>query len=259
MPLVSIVMLCHNDGKYLRGCLESLRRFTDEKKTPYELILVNNASQDGSGPYLRRLARSPKVRLIENERNRFFAGGNNQGLRLARGRYVLLLNADTILGPRWLERLIACAERDPKIGVVGPYTNGAVGRQLVRRPGYDSPQRFPTFAEVWAMSREGRWEEVHRLIGFCLLIKGHVLRRVGLLDERFGPGGYEDYDYCFRVRQAGYKIALAGDVFIHHFGGKGYVGMDYDGLRSRNRAVLADKWCRHVIETLDELDAVIAN
>jgi len=252
-------MLCHNDGKYLKGCLESLRRHTDPKRTPYELILVNNASQDGSGPYLRRLARARNVRLIENRENRFFAGGNNQGIALARGRYVLLLNPDTVVGPQWLERLVACAERDPEAGVTGPFTNGAVGHQLVRQPRYRSLEGFPAFAAACAMANDGRAREVHRLIGFCLLIKREVIERVGLLDERFGPGGYEDYDYCVRARQAGYKILLAEDVFIHHFGGKGYVGMDYDGLRARNRAILADKWCRHIVETLDDIDAALAN
>src|SRR5579872_6565871 len=169
-------MLCHNDGKYLRGCIESLRRFTDEIKTPYELILVNNDSKDGSAAYLRQLARSPKVRLIENEENRFFAGGNNQGMRIARGRYVVLLNPDTIVGPQWLERLIACAETDRKIGVVGPHTNGAVGHQLVRRPAYGSLEGFPAFASAWALGRQGVVQDVHRLIGFCFLIKREVVR-----------------------------------------------------------------------------------
>lgn len=257
-PLVSIVVLCHNDGKYLRGCVASLRRHTDAKRTPYELILVNNASQDGSGPYLRGLARAANVRLIENDTNRFFAGGNNQGARLARGRYVLLLNADVIVGPGWLERLLACAERDDSIGVVGPYTNGAVGHQWVRDPGYRSPDQVASFARRWAAEHDGRWREVHRIIGFCFLIKREVISRVGLLDERFGPGGYEDYDYCIRARHAGFKIAIAEDVFIHHFGGRGYVGMDYDGLRRGNRSILARKWCDYTIEVLDELDAMIA-
>jgi GT2 family glycosyltransferase len=256
-PLVSIVMLCHNDGKYLRGCLRSLRTNTDPRVTPYELIIVNNGTRDGSGAYLRRLARSANVKLIENERNNYFAGGNNQGIRAARGKFVLLLNADTLVGPGWLERLLACAEREAAIGVVGPYTNGAVGHQWVREPRYRSPEQVFGFARRWAKEHEGRWKDVHRVIGFCFLIKREVLRKVGLLDERFGPGGYEDYDYCIRARHAGYKVALAEDVFLHHFGGRGYVGMDYDGLRKGNREILVRKWCGFAIEALDELDSML--
>lgn len=257
-PLVSIVILCHNDGKYLRGCIRSLRRHTDSRRTPYELILVNNGTKDGSGPYLRSLAKAKNVVLIENAHNRFFAGGNNQGMRAAKGRYVLLLNADTLVGPGWLERMIACAEKDASIGVVGPYTNGAVGHQWVKEPGYRSAEQVFNFSKRWAAEHDGKWRDVHRVIGFCFLIKREVLGRVGLLDERFGPGGYEDYDYCIRARHAGYKVALAEDVFVHHFGGRGYVGMDYDHLRRGNRDILARKWCGYTIEVLDELDAMLA-
>jgi GT2 family glycosyltransferase len=257
-PLVSIVILCHNDGKYLRGCIKSLRRHTDPKRTPYELIIVNNATRDGSEGYLRQLARTPGTRLIENKRNRYFSGGNNQGIRVSRGKHVLLLNADTLVGPGWLERLVACIEREPSIGLVGPYTNGAVGHQWIREPRYDSAERVSRFAKSWGEKHDGEWREVHRVIGFCLLIKREALRAVGLLDERFGPGGYEDYDYCIRVRHAGFKVALAEDVFVHHFGGRGYVGMDYDRLRSANRAILARKWCDFVIEALDDLDSLLS-
>ena len=91
------------------------------------------------------------------------------------------------------------------------------------------------------------------MIGFCMLIPKKVIRRIGLLDERFGPGGYEDYDYCLRVQMAGYKVILAEDVFIHHFGGKGYVGMDYDEMRARNRGIFVRKWCRKTLEFLDTI------
>ena len=256
-PLVSIILLCHNDGRYLRRCLASLWRYTDPRTTPYEIILVNNASSDGSESFLRRAARSGRARLIENEVNRYFAGGNNQGIRIARGEMVLLLNADTLVGPGWLERLVACARRAPSIGVVGPWTNRAAGYQYAASPGYRI-EDFPAFSLRWARERAGRWTEVHRLTAFCFLIKRSVVRRVGLLDERFEAGGYEDYDYCIRVRKAGYAIALADDVFVHHFGGRGYIGMDYEGLRLRNRDLLARKWCAFAFEALDEIDVLLA-
>lgn len=80
------------------------------------------------------------------------------------------------------------------------------------------------------------------LIGFCLLIPRRVVREVGLLDEGFGPGGFEDYDYCLRVRLAGYELAIAEDVYVHHFGGRGYVNMRYDALREGNREHYWSKW-----------------
>jgi len=141
------------------------------------------------------------VRLIRNEENRFFAGGNNQGIAAATGDHVVLLNADAVVGPGWLSLMIRCAEEDPRIGLVGPCTNFASGIQHICDPGYRGVGGFSAFARRWARDHAGRRREAHRLIAFCLLIKREVVERVGLLDERFGPGGYEDYDYCLRARR----------------------------------------------------------
>lgn len=254
-PAASLVILCHNDGDFLRECLAGVFRHTRDVR--YEIILVDNATQDGSGPYLRRLAKRSNVRLIENAENRFFAGGNNQGIQASTGRYVVLLNADAVVGPEWLSRMIRCAEREPSIGLVGPCTNGAVGPQLVSQPGYSTTRDFARFAQDWARHYSGWWKEAHRLIGFCLLVKREVIDRAGLLDERFGPGGYEDYDYCMRARQAGFKIALAQDVFVHHYGGRGYTGMDYGHMRRVNREILARKWSQFIVHALDDMDQVM--
>lgn len=256
-PVASIVVLCHNDGVYLKGCLESL--YTHTKDVPFELILVDNATQDGFDSYMDKVARRrSNVTVIHNKENRFFAGGNNQGMQAAKGKYVVLLNADAVVGPGWLSRLIACAERRPEFGLVAPYTNSAAGVQLVKNPGYRSIREFPAYAKQWAARHDGQWEVAHRLIAFCLLIKRGAMDRIGLLDERFGPGGYEDYDYCLRAQQAGFDCVLAKDVFVHHFGGKGYANMDYSYHRRINREVLARKWSQFIMHALDEMDGVTA-
>lgn len=249
-PLASIVVLCHNDRHYLRGCLESLARHT---KVPHELILVDNASPDGARADLKRARREYPfpVKLVLNDRNRFFAGGNNQGLRLAKGRHCVLLNADTLVTPGWLEGLMAHADADPGLGAVGPCTNQAAGPQVEWPPSYKSARQLP----AWARRRAARWKgltvEVPWLIGFAVLVPRRVLREIGLLDELFGPGGFEDYDLCVRVRLAGYRLAIAKDVYIHHYGGRGYVDMRYEALRDGNRRLFWDKWSRWCAERLD--------
>jgi GT2 family glycosyltransferase len=103
------------------------------------------------------------------------------------------------------------------------------------------------------MKNAGKWIEIHRIIGFCMLIKKKVIDQVGMFDERFGPGGYEDYDLCLRVKQAGYKIIIAHDVFVYHFGGKGYSdnNLDYEKLRENNLSIFIDKWCEKVLKIMD--------
>ncbi|MBI5239763.1 MAG: glycosyltransferase family 2 protein [Elusimicrobia bacterium] len=248
-PLASIIILCHNDRKYLRDCAASIRRHTPQ---PYELIFVDNGSRDGACRELRRIRGSSArpVRIIRNRENRFFAAGNNQGIAAARGENIVLLNADTLVTPGWLRGLADCSRRDPRIGLVGPYTNQAAGQQVVWPAAYRCPGGLDAWSRAWSRGRRGRARRVPWLVGFCWLIPRAVVEKVGVLDERFGPGGFEDYDYCLRVRLAGYELAIAEDVYIHHFGGRGYVNLRYEELRIRNRRVYWDKWAGWVRERL---------
>ena len=184
------------------------------------------------------------MRILRNRENRFFAGGNNQGVRAARGRHLVLLNADTVVTPGWLDELAACAEARPNLGMLGPYTNHAAGPQVLWPPRYRDLGELPRWARSWAAPRRGRVRLVPSLIGFCVLIPRAAADRVGLLDDGFGPGGFEDYDYCLRLRLAGFELGIAEAVYVHHFGGRGYVNMRYDELREGNRELYWEKWSR---------------
>lgn len=251
--LVSIIMLTFNQRDLTRQCIESLQHYTP---LPHELIIVDNGSIDGTRDYLNDLAAGTKnVRVVFNDYNAGFAKANNQGAKYATGEYILLLNNDVILTEGWLERLIACAESDTAIGVVGPVTNKAVGQQVISVTLPVENAEIQKFACMQLMKATGNWFETHRIIGFCMLIKKEVVERTGLLDERFGPGGFEDYDFCLRVKQAGYRIMIAEDVFIYHIGGLGYTqnNLDYDKLRTQNVQIFIDKWCRRALEILETM------
>ena len=240
-PLVSIIILCHNDRQYVRACVASLRRYTT---LPYEIIFVDNGSEDGVIHDLRRLHRNfPRpVRLIRNGQNRFFAGGNNQGMRAALGEYVVLLNADTLVTPGWLKAMVDIAQDNPRLGLLAPYTNHGVGFQVLWPPAYRSTAELPHWAGRWRRAHRGQIRLVPWLIGFCLLIPRRVIEDVGFLDEGFGPGGFEDYDYCLRVRLRGFEIGIAEEAYVHHFGGRGYLNMEYEKLREGNRRIYWEKW-----------------
>lgn len=244
--LASLILLTHNDGQYLKNCLASVRKHTPG---PHEIIVVDNHTTDGSDAFLEK---ETGIKLIRSPKNLFFSGGCNLGLKAARGRYRVLLNADTLVTPGWLERLIRRLKRDPTVGLAGPYTNAAAGPQRVPAT-YKSVKGLDAFAEQWAKRREGGRLEVPRLDGFCLATTREAQETVGLLDERFGPGGYEDHDWCLRFRQAGYRLLLVEDVFVHHHGGKGYAGRDHDALREKNRRLFVEKWCQRSLEFLDEV------
>ncbi len=263
-PLVSIIVLTYNEVAYTRACLESLRRST---APPYELIVVDNGSTDGTPAYLRTIA---GAKLVLNERNRGFAGGCNQGLALARGQYLLLLNNDTLLPAGWLERLLAGMTDDDQnsalspadrqrpgrgmIGIAGPRSNTAAGAQLVKEVGYavEAPPPFDplaggagrvdgqgealpagidsldAYARAFARQRQGRRFSVEGIIGFCMLIRREVVSLIGGFDERFGIGNFEDYDYCLRARLAGFRIVVVDDCFVHHYGSRSFAGNRID-------------------------------
>ncbi len=246
--LTSIIVPCVDGLRWTRECLEAVAKHTT---VPHEVIVVDNASADGTGAWARRSG----ARVIRNRTNLGFAKAINQGMTAARGRWLVWLNNDVVVTPGWLERLIACAERAPWIAAVGPCTDVTVGFQRVQAPAFKNARDLAAFSEAWALANAGRAEGVHRLTGFCVLVKRDAVRLVGLLDERFGLGTYEEFDYCLRLRQAGYDLAVARDVFVRHHGHKSFKGFAAMADQARrNRELFLDKWCRQALSFLDDVN-----
>ena len=190
--MTSIVLLTHNQLDYTRRCVESIRRYTDE---PYELVFVDNGSQDDTVNYLQSLG---NVKLICNTENRGFPAGANQGIRAASGRQILLLNNDTVVTTGWLQRLLRALHSAPDIGLAGPCSNCVSGGQEIPVL-YGDVSGLDGFAWEWGKANDQVVQETDRLIGFCFLFRREVMDRIGLLDERFGIGCFEDDDYCLRA------------------------------------------------------------
>ncbi len=235
--LTSIVLVTHNQLEYTRRCLDSLWHRTDE---PYELIVVDNGSTDGTVESLRDL---PDVKLIVNEANRGFPIAANQGIRAAAGAQIVLLNNDTIVTTGWLGRLLGALDDDPRIGLVGPCSNYVSGAQRVETS-YESLADLDGFAWDWGRSHDGQRSPVNRLVGFCLLIRREVVDAIGFLDEQFEIGCFDDDDYCLRAIQKGFQVVIAWDAFVHHFGGRTFIGLDDDfaEIMKRNGERFRAKW-----------------
>lgn len=242
MSKVSIILVTFNGlTETTAPCLDSL--FMRTSYPDYEVVVVDNGSTDGTKEYLEELARSePRLRCVLNETNRGFAGGNNDGIQVASGDMLVLLNNDTQVTEGWLDRLTQALAEDDSIGLVGPVSNAVGNEQLIFAPG-NEPLEIIEEGVRWTGKSEGDTFETERLGFFCVALRRDVLGRIGLLDEAFGLGFYEDDDFCLRARKAGYRLVCREDVFVYHRGSAtfGKVSKTARQLLKRNRWLLEAK------------------
>jgi glycosyltransferase involved in cell wall biosynthesis/predicted Zn-dependent protease len=242
--LASIVILCHNELEYTRLCMESVLART---RAPYELVLVDNASTDGTPAYMDELRSRPgpeRVIVLRNEENKGFPAGCNQGLAASRGEYVVFLNNDTVVTAGWLDGLVQWSLSDwPRVGLVGAVTNASRAPQQVE-PGYADLSGLPAFAARRQRDFAGKSLAVERLTGFCLLARRELLDRVGGFDEGYGLGFFDDDDLSVRALKAGYRLLVAQDVFVHHFGSRTFtaLGVDFPAALRENFEKFRAKW-----------------
>jgi len=246
--LTSIIVLSYNGLHHIKKCMRSIEECTG---APYELIVIDNGSTDGSRKYLRGI---PGIKLIENPENVGAPAGRNQGIAIADGEYFVFLDNDTMVTDGWLERFIVFANSNPDYGLLGPMSNCVSGEQLVLQPGYTTYEELQAFGRDWALKFKGKGAVVHRLILFCLFARREVIQIIGGIDPIYGKWGFEDDDFCLRAMIAGYKCALAKEIFIHHTGGQKWMvddvemggsqksNVDYDDLMEENWSIFRKKW-----------------
>ena len=251
LPLVSIIIPVFNQIKYTKLAIESIQKFTN---VPYEIIVVDNASTDETKDYLSSLSATAGevVKVIANPQNYGFPKAVNQGIALSRGEYIVVLNNDVVVTDKWIERLIDHIIDDPTIGIVAPMSNYVSGLQKLDgvekfylKEGEVDEISLLKFSEDLYHKNKGQKIIFPRVAGLCMLIKRNVIETIGGFDERFSPGNFEDDDFCLRAVLAGFKVVIAKDVFIHHFGSKSFTANGrekYVHLLKRNEKIFVEKW-----------------
>lgn len=240
----SIVVVTHDNLAFTRLCLRSVLANTGEA---FELIVVDNGSGDGTPAYLARLAeRDTRVKVLLNGSNVGFAPACNQGLGLATGDHLVLLNNDTMVAPGWLDGLRRHLA-EPKVGLVGPVTN-RIGNEAEIDVDYRTWGEYLEAAARRAEEHAGEWLEIGTPAMFCLAMRRQTFLRLGPLDEGYEIGMLEDDDYAERARRAGYELRCADDVLVHHFGEASFGQLvpsgEYTEILERNQRRYAEKWGR---------------
>lgn len=241
--LVSIVIVVRDNLELTKRCIASIR--DDESYGNYEIIVIDNASGDGTAEYLRSLCQEEaRSRALENRDNEGFAAGVNAGLALSRGEYLVVLNNDTVVTRGWLRTLSRHLRTDPQIGLLGPISN-AVDNEARVHVSYRAIEAMPDQAFHLTRARLGEVFEIEALSFFCVMMRREVYEKIGNLDPNYGLGYFEDDDYCQRVREVGLRVCCARDVFVHHEKAASFAALPEATRRElfeRNRAYFESKW-----------------
>lgn len=211
---LSVIILNWNTKKLLENCLTSV--FNQTKNINFEVIVIDNSSTDDSVKMVKK--KFSQVILIENKKNLGFAKANNQGIRRARGEYILLLNSDTKLVDNTLTKLVGFAKTKKNLGVAGP--------RLLNQDKTPQPSVAPFYTlPVVALSLFGGDRFLRRsptqacqidwVSGSCFLIKREVIKKIGLLDERFFMY-IEEMEFCYRSKKAGFKVWFYPQSQVYH-------------------------------------------
>jgi GT2 family glycosyltransferase len=220
MIKVSIIVISFNTRPLTLACLKFI--FGSRPKINFEVIVVDNASEDGSVQALRKL-RVKNLRLIANKKNLGFAKANNQGIRLSKGEYVILLNSDTQVKKGAIDKLVDFADRAPDAGAVVPRLLNKDG--TIQGSVFEPPTVSKAIRQYW-LGKKGLLDKyapqkgsvVKAAVMAAFLVTPLARKKVGVLDERYFMY-FEDFDYCRRLRRANLKIYYLAEAEIVHLHG----------------------------------------
>ena len=244
MPKVSVVILMWNNGLLTLNCLKSVLQRSDYKNL--EIILIDNDSRADETRIVTTWIESyakDQVIYRRNSKNLGFAAGNNVGLQIATGDYIVILNNDTEVTPGWIWRSLKHFYRNPQLGLLGPSTNncGNEGRIKLRGRNEDWLQEvIPRFN-----LKVPKLLDVDTVAFFCTFITRKALDEIGIISEEYGRGYFEDDDYCRRAQKAGYLIGIARDIFVYHHMGASFNLLEYSEkteLFNANKKIYESKW-----------------
>jgi GT2 family glycosyltransferase/glycosyltransferase involved in cell wall biosynthesis len=260
---IDIIVCIHNALDDARRCLAWLVKFS-EKNGP-NLILVDDGSDQETRIFLESFSSDhANVTLIRNDQACGYTAAANKGLRRSQGRYVILLNSDTVVTSRWVHKMVEAVEVSPDVGLAGPMSNAASWQSvpdIIDSRGGFAVNELPRgitpedVNRICEQSSTYIFPRVPILNGFCLIVKRRVLDEVGYFDENAFPQGYgEENDYCFRARDAGFECVVATHTYVFHAKSKSYGSERRRVLSHQGSRVLRERYSgtkiKNAVETM---------
>ncbi len=237
MILCDIVIPIWNQPELTAACLQSVAACTE---IPARLILVDNGSETPTRELLDRFKAEGKLpsEILRNAVNLGFIKAVNQGIRAGKAPWVCLLNNDTVVTANWLSEMIGVAQADPGIGLVNP-TSNCLGYPAKGLPPEEIARRLA--------ENRGKSAPLSTAIGFCLLARRSLFDQIGLLDEQFGMGNFDDDDLSLRVRKAGLRPVRAAAAYVHHEEKASFKKLPgWEKAFDQNRKKFERKWGRRL-------------
>lgn len=232
-PLVSIIIPNWNGKDILKICLQSLTNLTYPN---YEIVVVDNASTDGSPEMVKK--EFPDVKLIINKKNLVWAGGCNVGIKAARGDLIALFNNDAIADPNWLSGLVNVIKSSSNIGMVGGIEFCYEQSDVIDNTGMKID---PITGIVWRVNRGKRLtqlvglEDIDFVSGVSPLLKRELIEKIGLFDENY-PLYDEETDFCLNAKRAGYRFKIVPSAKVWHMGSTTVKKLPLKGYYSKSKS-----------------------
>ncbi|MCK4248270.1 MAG: glycosyltransferase, partial [Candidatus Omnitrophica bacterium] len=236
--ITTIIMPVRNALDYAKIAVQSIR---DHTSCPYKLIIINDGSDAETTAWINDQA---DVLSLQNVNSLGFPTACNLGLECVDTPYCMIINSDIKVTPGWLCKMLATMKANEDIGILGPMTNKASGPQVDTGINYRNDQELNAYAKKLEMGYRPRLKTFQRIVFFCALIRSELISKIGLLDESFGLGNFEDDDYCLRSIKAGYKNVIDQGVFVHHYGSQTFKtqNLDYVKIMKTAEARFRAKW-----------------
>lgn len=233
---VDIIIPIYNQLSYLKNCIQAVLKHSHPKT--YDLYLVDDGSDSETNAFLQSLFdQDERIILVRNPQNLGFLRSCNRGICLGNSPYIVLLNSDVIVTPNWLDRLLNCAESDPKIAAVNPLTNYASNLDIPIAQGAN----FYSMDWYIQLNSYYNYPDVVTGVGFCWLLRRSALEKVGIFDEIYDRGYCEDSDLCMRLIQKGYRTVIADNVYVYHKGGASFKQQRQTAY-IKNRQIFDQRW-----------------